>query len=275
MLTRTTCVVLPLLLALAPSCKRDETAAPSAATKGADGSTAAAPLASTGADPNAAAQAGAQGATGPTFEGAITMHMTDAKRAPQDITLLTKGNKIRVDVPEKNGTSAHSVFDPSTGKALVIMDSQKMAMTMTIPAASLAAPAQGTAPQVTKTGKHETIAGRDCEDWDVISSNGKHEQVCVAEGMLFFDFTSMAPPGSPGRSNMGSWLSSLRDKHEFPLRAITLDATGKEASRMEVTKLDPKPLDDAMFGVPAGYKEMDMSKLGALGGALGQKVLPH
>jgi len=268
MLTRTAWLALPLLLAIAPSCKRDGAAgSTSAASTSADGGAAAA---TPGTDTSSA---GLPGANGPSFEGAITMHMTDVKRPPQDITLLTKGSKIRVDVPEKNGTSAHSIFDPSTGKALVIMDAQKMAMTMAIPAGPAAA-AQAAPPQVTRTGKHETVAGRDCEDWDVVS-NGKHEQACITEGMLFFDFTSMAPPGAAARSGMGSWLSDLHDKREFPLRAITLDASGKEVSRMEVTKIDAKTLDDSMFTVPAGYREVDMSKMGGLAGALGPKAMPR
>jgi hypothetical protein len=269
MITRAPWVVLPLLLVLTPSCKRDDAAGSSATS--ADGGAAGASAAGAvpGSDTNGAAL---PGASGPTFEGSITMHMTDAKSAPHDITMITKGNKIRVDVPEKNGTSAHSIFDPSTGKALVIMDAQKMAMTMTIPAATVAG-TQGAPPVVTKTGKHETIAGRDCEDWDIVQAT-KHEQACVTEGIVFFDFTSMSPTGAQ-RGSMGAWLSDLRDKHEFPLRAITLDPSGKESSRMEVTKLDAKPVDDSLFTVPAGYREMDMSKLSGLANALGGKGLPH
>jgi hypothetical protein len=109
-------------------------------------------------------------------------------------------------------------------------------------------------PAITKTGKHETVAGHDCEDWEVAETNGTHTQLCVADGIGFFDFGAVAPPSAA--TQFGSWLSDLREKQEFPLRAITSDPGGKEASRMEVTKIDAHPLDDSTFAVPAGYKVM-------------------
>jgi hypothetical protein len=201
-------------------------------------------------------------ATGPAFEGVMVMHITDIGRPPQDVTMVTKGNKIRVDVPREKGHDAHSIFDPATGQALIILDDQKVAMTTVVPPASETQ--MGLPPIVTKTTRHETIAGRDCEDWDVVEAVGdKHQELCVTEGMLFFDFTALAPPGSTG-ATMGSWLAQLREAKEFPLRTITFDPSGKEKSRMEVTKIEARPIDDALFRPPVGYRQIDMSKMGRM-----------
>jgi hypothetical protein len=125
-------------------------------------------------------------------------------------------------------------------------------------------PDLGAPPTVAKTGKHETIAGRDCEDWDVTEALGdKHDQLCVTEGMVFFDFAALTPPNATGAS-MGTWLKQLRANKEFPLRSVTLDTSGKELSRMEVTKIEAKPVDDALFNWPPGYRQLDMSKMGSM-----------
>jgi Domain of unknown function (DUF4412) len=161
------------------------------------------------------------------------------------------------------GKLGHAIYDPSTGGAMVIIDQRKMVMMMPIPAPS-AAPQVGEAPTITKTGKHETLAGRDCEDWDVVEPVGqKHEQLCVTEGMTFFDFTSLAPPGAMAVP-VGTWLKEIRERNEFPLRAVRLDPAGKELSRMEVTKIEAKPIDDALFLPPKGYMQFDATKMGNL-----------
>jgi hypothetical protein len=224
----------------------------SAACKGKDASGGATATAS--ASPAAASAApGASPPLGSTFEGAITLQTSSPHRPAAEVTLLTKGDKIRLDVTH-NGQVAHSILDSEKKQILVLMDAQKMAMTMAVPPpAKQPNPAM---PTVTKTGKHETVAGHDCEDWEVAELNGTHTQVCVAEGIGFFDFGAIAPPSAA--SQFGSWLAELRDKQEFPLRAITTDAGGKEQSRMEVTKIDAHPLDDSTFTLPAGYKLVNM-----------------
>jgi len=230
-----------LSLATLAACKHGD----SAASAGGEGGTPA---------PAAAAAAATGGAFGSGFEGDIAMHMT-TPRGAEDVTFLTKGGKLRVDAPAHNGETAHVVFDPQTGKTLVILDAQKMYMELDKPA--LAPPPGHTppaAPQIVKTGKHETIAGTDCEDWTVTEANGKHVALCVAQGISFFDFTSMGPGGTPP----SPWIDELKTQQYFPLRAVDTDASGKETSRMEVTKIEKKAVDDALFAPPAGYRTLAM-----------------
>jgi hypothetical protein len=214
--------------------------------------------ASGSAAPGASASAGsAATTTAGAFEGAITMQSSSEHRAPLELTFVTKADRIRLDVPAHNGQMAHSILDPVKREITVLMDQQKMAMTMALPQATAAAGQPQAEPTITKTGKHETIAGHDCEDWNLVEPNGKHTLLCMADGMAFFDFSSMAPPGSAAQLG-GSWMKELKDKGEFPLKAITTDASGKEESQMLVTKIDPHPVDDSLFAIPAGYKTMQM-----------------
>ena len=208
--------------------------------------------------------AGARPPGGPSFasgfEGAIVMHAT-SPRGPTEMLFLTKGGKLRIETPGRDGQMTHSIFDPEHKKLTLLLDSQQMAMQMAIPEIAAAAPA-ASATTVTRTGRHETVAGYDCEDWDVAIEGGKREAVCVAQGLAFFDFMAMA--GSTGGTSR-SWAEELREKNGFPLRAVELDATGKEISRMEVTKVEKRALDDSAFLPPPGYQVMNLPAMAAGG----------
>jgi hypothetical protein len=174
---------------------------------------------------------------------------------------MTKGNKMRVDLPAHGGQAGHALFDATSGNVTVVMDAQKMAMTVNPGVAAAAAAEAAKPPTITKTGNHELVAGRDCEDWDVAEPNGKHEALCVTRGIPFFDLGAAAPGGGP---SFGSWF---KDDHVFPLRATVSNNTGAIESRMQVTQIEAKPLDDALFAVPAGYRTMNMPAGGPRPGA--------
>jgi hypothetical protein len=75
--------------------------------------------------------------------------------------------------------------------------------------------------------------------------------VCIAQGIAFFDMGSMKGGG-------GALGKELREKKLFPLRSVEYDATGKEISRMQVTKVEKKSLDDSEFAVPKDYAKAAM-----------------
>jgi hypothetical protein len=200
---------------------------------------------------------------GDAWEGGLVMHTITARGA-RDALFIAKGTKLRVDVPEPDGRVAHTIFDSATKKLTVIMDSQHIALQMPIPA-----PAPGDAskpPTVTRTGKHETVAGYDCEDWEIVAADGNHQSTCVATGLPFFDFSATAGPAGGH-----TWADELRDKNAFPLRMLDVDAKGKEISRMEVTKIAKRAVEDAAFEVPQGF---DLKVVPGTVGATGVPVHP-
>jgi hypothetical protein len=256
-----TLAVLATLAAVAPACSKSQDPARAAGAASAASSSSAS--VASAAEVPAAAGSGPSFASG--FEGAITMRTTTA-HGPSDMVFLTKGGKLRVDVAQPNGQVAHTILDPATQKLTVVMDSQRMAMQMPIPSAPPGSPSSP--PTVSRTGKHETIAGYDCEDWNIVAASGNHESACVAQGLAFFDFSAMAGPTSGH-----SWAQELRDKNGFPLRAVETDPSGKEVSRMEVTKIEKRPLGDDTFTVPSGFNVMSVP--GMMGGmASGRPVAP-
>ena len=178
------------------------------------------------------------------------MHTTSERGTTADLLFLTKGGKLRVDVPNGHGGPvARSIFDPATQKITgahgSARDGDGAARSWRHYPGRRRDRDQPT--NIARTGKHETIAGYDCEDWDVTMENGKRVATCVAQGLAFFDFSGMAGPTGGGTR---SWAEELRDKNGFPLRAVETDASGKEVSRMEVTKIEKKRLDDSTFAIP-------------------------
>ena len=250
-------VTLPLALG---ACSKHSDAGPAGSAGSTDGGAAGASAATI---PAPAAAGGSSPSFGSGFEGAIVMHTSSAKQGGgEDMLFLTKGGKLRIDAPGRDGTVAHSIFDPTTQKITVLMDTQELAMQMPVPAPNMPGGAAGgtSSTKLARTGKHETIAGFDCEDWEMTLANGNRESTCVAQGLSFFDFSAMAGPTGGG---VRSWAEELRDKNGFPLRALETDPSGKEISRMEVTKIQKKTLDDSIFAVPANFHLMQVPAMGA------------
>ena len=184
---------------------------------------------------------------GSGFEGEITMHTTSSKGAPADLVVEAKGAKLRFDA----AAGGYAVYDPTANKVTMVMDAQKAYMDILF--AGPGAPQANTSADnatIDKSGKHETIAGLDCENWTVKDPSGKRSEVCIAQGIAFFDLNSLK---SGAASTFGK---ELRDKKLFPLRSVEYDASGAELSRMEVTKVEKKSVDDKRFAVPADYKKM-------------------
>lgn len=192
---------------------------------------------------------------GGVFEGEVTADVSSKMMAKQSIVYQFKADKLRYDLPTTAGVvGGWTLVDTTTHKAYLINDAQKMVMTID-PDAKPASATPPEEPQITKTGKHETIAGYDCEDWTIMHK-GKKSEACIADG-LSFAF------GSP-RDTASDWTQKLVASKQFPLRMVRYDAAGAEELRMEVTKIERKSLDASRFEVPAGYKEMDIG--GLIGG---------
>jgi len=190
---------------------------------------------------------------GSGFEGEISMHTTRAAGPAQDMIVETKGDKLRFDT-ESPGGSSYGVYDPSVSpsKVVMVLDAQKAYMDLDF--SSPSAPQANTSADtstIDKNGKKETIAGIDCQTWTAKDASGKRSEVCIAEGIAFFDIGSLKSGGS-------SLSKELREKKLFPLRAVEYDASGKEISRTEVTKVDKKKIDDGRFVVPKDYKKVSL-----------------
>jgi hypothetical protein len=110
--------------------------------------------------------------------------------------------------------------------------------------------------EVKPTGKTETIAGYSCEHTLITGDDGKTYDVCVAHGLGGFMLASagtvgMARGGRGGGGAADAWVRMLGND-AFPLK---VQAVGGKVE-LEVTGIEKKSLDDALFKLPEGYMNM-------------------
>jgi hypothetical protein len=190
------------------------------------------------------------------FEGEITMRTTTSGREPQEMVVKTKGDRLRFDMKGPTGSPMHGVFDPTPNKILLFFDDGKMYTDLDFSSPSAMPNVDGATGVVTKTGKHETVAGYDCEAWSVSDALGKKTELCIAQGITFFDVEGLQ--AGPVKKAPSALAKEFREKKSFPLRSVEYDASGKELSRMEVTKIEKQAIDDKAFAVPPDYTKLQL-----------------
>jgi hypothetical protein len=223
------------------------------------------------------------------FEGDITVVSKSAKerRPIPPITLTVKGSKMRFDVPEGMegaphiGERAYAIVDTAVKKLDMVADEQKMVMEMDLGSMSEQLkklhPDQKpeaenrTQAAVTKTGHMDTVAGIQCEDWEFKNEKGERGRVCVSsQSAAWLSIPSLGVPSEH------LWAKELFDGQHLPLRMISYDSTGAEEDRLEVTKVERKPVLDSTFAIPAGYRTMDFTQMmtgmqGMMAGMMGSE----
>ncbi len=193
-----------------------------------------------------------------SFEGAITMHTTTAGGEPHDMVVQTKADKLRFDIVGPGGPT-HAVYDPSQSKVEFFVDTEKkwMDLDVYLPNSSITPTTDPASSAITKSGTHKKVAGYDCEQVSVADASGKRSEVCIAQGITFFDVNGLRPGLQKAESDLAK---EFRLHKSFPLESIDYAADGKEVSRMEVTRIEKQKLDDAIFAVPADYTKVDLPK---------------
>src|ERR1700722_10256477 len=202
------------------------------------------------------------------FEGEIAIQVVESSRpAPQTMVLQLKAQKIRFNTDTKaaNGQQASGIIDLKEKKMITLLDAQKKYMEIdfgnfnpsavrgmppTSGASGPTATSNATPPKIDKTGHHETVAGHDCEDWNLVEGSTGHKALmCMASDIGAFDFGSME-----GASFLPSFLKGgLFGGAVFPIKLVDFDDAGKEKAHMEATRIERKAEDDANFTPPAGY----------------------
>ncbi|MCL2449156.1 MAG: DUF4412 domain-containing protein [Polyangiaceae bacterium] len=277
------------------ACNKSPPPAPAPVAEAGIASAAPAPAAEAGAAPSSLALLNG-------FEGQIDAVVKESKAGvqAQPISLLVKGDKFRLDVPEqlarRTGSAvaapSYVLVDSSAKKLYMVLDAQKQVMFFDMNQApemlkGFDNPGGAQHPggggsgdggpgghrKVTKTGHTETIAGAQCETWDIISDH-REATVCAAnEGASWFSFPlGAAPPPEL------AWAADLLDGKHFPLRVITYDKDGAtETMRVDVTHIEKKSLAGDELELPASYAMVDLAKMmqGIAGMASGMHAMPH
>ena len=204
-----------------------------------------------------------------TFEGVVEYDMISDNHSIHTI-YYQKGSHVRMEM-NMGGQASAMIMDGTTGTMTTLVPSQKMYMTMNFRAMAGEMRQHRDSvhlPKITATGRHETIAGRDCEH--VLMTNDQDPgtaDICVARGMGYY----MSGGGGGRRAAQDFWsgipnaddprYAEFRRQFAngfFPLKMEMRDEHGKVGMTMVATKIDRRGLSDDLFKPPADYKEMKM-----------------
>jgi hypothetical protein len=201
------------------------------------------------------------------FEGRVTAQMgAGPNRPPLEIVILAKGDKSRME-SSMGGMPMAMIMDYQAGAMTTLIIPQKMYMKMDLRQAAaqmrgLAGTADTTPPKITRTGRHETIAGVACEHILFETASGQQSDVCAAKGMGFFGGGG-AMRGGRGAgvpADVDRLMREFRDGF-FPLKIESVSGTTRTQALL-VTKIERQALDAALFAVPADFTEMPMGMPG-------------
>jgi hypothetical protein len=211
------------------------------------------------------------------FEGEVDMsaRSADPRKPAQPVNMLVKGEKVRLDVipgtdaANTLGGEAFLLLRVADKKVDVVTEARKQVVELDLNNPDIlkslqktngtAHPTKQEPPKLTKTGTKETIAGYPCEDWDVTLGKGNQKKISMCVADLTSRFFHVPLAGVPSEY---AFALELVDGKHFPFRIIGYDDnTGAESGRIEVTKVDPHPVDATKFEIPAGYKTVDMLQM--------------
>lgn len=203
----------------------------------------------------------------PTFEGRIQMKITSGRETTA-MTYAIKGSKMRIEMGTADERMA-SIIDMKAMQMLMLIESEKMYMTMKMPEVPQAK-SEKEEGSIEKTSETAVIAGYTATKYLVRSKDAKEPiEVWATEELgTFFNPESFGGPFG-GKSKTPVWEELLRSRGFFPLRTIVRER--RNETRMEVVSVEKTTLPDSLFTPPADYKRMDMPGMGGmLPGLLGR-----
>jgi hypothetical protein len=205
----------------------------------------------------AAAPAGVSAAAAvsdkPAFEGVVSFKKgaTGSKNV-SSVVMFIKGDRFMAD--EKGDKIQQKIIVDATKKVVfMVLDKDRMIMEMPMEGKALSKKPEPALPK--KTGKTQKIAGIDCEQW--LDKNFQGEVELWTSNDMGRLFIPEGPMGD-GLIPSASIQKLLKQGTYFPMLLVERDKTGKEITRLEVTNVEKKMVDEATFTPPAGYQKIDM-----------------
>ena len=182
------------------------------------------------------------------FEGIVTVKVrgADMAREAREVQYTMRAGVVRIDMAVRGDTRSVTILDYEAKTTTVVMPRQKKYLVFPMPETTGLRSGQGRHAEIVRTGHKETIAGHECEHWLIKSESGEID-ACVASGLGTFTM-------SGGRGREEAWTGSLREAQGFPLKV----SRGGGLTIMEVTKIEPKALDAALFVPPADYQKLEI-----------------
>jgi hypothetical protein len=192
--------------------------------------------------------------TAQSFEGTIEFKKT-SNNDTSNYVYTVKGEQIKID---EIGTKSHKI----EGSFLVDLDAKTMKFInherklygdQKTPAAPLI---NGNC--VAKKGQNvKNIQGYKCVEY-IVTNNDENTQVTyyIADGKFSF-FDKLLRQLNRKEKSAIYFLQIADIKNMFPMLSFQTDLSGKEISRLEVTRIIKKEIDPSLFEIPKGYNKFE------------------
>ena len=208
------------------------------------------------------------------FEGTITMKISNigptademmmkmAVKGDMQATILTMpasagpmaGMEMRIVVDPKTHLATSLIPLPPQMQAMPAFANAK-GMKTVVDLSKIEAGSADDKIDVRKLGTTEKIAGFDCENFEITSSQSKPVRACISQSLGRFTFPDLgAGMGGMGRRGgpSPSWAKAFGDRPGFPLKVWGPDG----AVAMEVTSVDRAAVSASLFEIPEDYLDM-------------------
>ena len=177
-----------------------------------------------------------------------------------------KGTKTRVNAAP--GTSI--IMDLKSGEMTQLTESQKTYLKVPVQLAQAAIDSmkkmQGDnapKPQLTATGKKDTISGYAAEEYTTTIAGSKLS-LWLTKAIPDYEKTLKEMSASFSQGPMASMMQSygldMANLPGFPIRTVNEVSPGQTLTTT-VVSISTKPVADSEFAIPAGYKELSMPTL--------------
>lgn len=184
------------------------------------------------------------------FEGRVKMRMA-GEGEQQTLDYYVKGERMRVEMNGPQAQGGVMILHMKEKKMLILMPDQKMYMTMPLPDIKQDA-SENKKPE--PTGKTKTILGYEAEQY-LIDEGGSEFEVWATDELGAF--AGLHLPGDDPQGGPSPAESALSGQKFFPLLIIERRG-GREATRVEVTEVERKKLEDELFEPPADFQGMEL-----------------
>ncbi|MCE3279146.1 MAG: uncharacterized protein K0S44_1337 [Bacteroidetes bacterium] len=193
-------------------------------------------------------------ASAQSFEGVIEFK----KQTTTDTTnfvYYVKGNNVKID---EIGSKSHKVegtflIDMEAKTMMSLNIERKLYMTNNNPPAPTI---KGSC--VVKKGQNvKNLQGYKCTEYTVTNQEeGIIITYWLADGKFTFFEKMLRQLNRKDKSSV-YFLQIPDTKNMFPMLSIQTDLSGKETTKLEVTKITKKELDPALFEIPKGYNKFE------------------
>jgi len=189
-----------------------------------------------------------------SFEGVLTVEVQNFESI-QFYTYSVKYERIRVEPAESEDNDAIVVIDYMGRKTDIILSGREQYVELPFPAELSETQHKKEEMMVQKTGESEEIQGFACDKLTT-KSDGNDIEVWATKdlGVAGTFLTAF----SAGALHPTPWKLEILSMGYFPLRVIERDSTGEEQSRVEVTSVQKKTMNELLFRVPDGYEKVNL-----------------